>query len=266
MGLDEIQHAGVGGPGGQGMHSVVGPDRAQLQGLGRHHVGSNFFWYLKDPQATDAGIADGGGSIPHRKSRPCRLAGHSERVTNTSPSSFQPPGSPYPSGQAGLDLHARLGTSRHHRRRARRVALQPAIDVVVEVLLGPQHPGESLAHDSNLVRRGVGWGKRSVELPCLGLTIPHHPAPRAVQAQSLRGQAEADHGQPSPGHCDAVVQGAFGAGPVRVDSFGAVHHVISYPALGVGGRVLHPEEPGAVGLVVAHERTRSWHGAWRVAR
>ena len=42
------------------------------------------------------------------KSRPGPLAGHSERITDTTPDSSQLPDPPDPTGQARLDLHARL--------------------------------------------------------------------------------------------------------------------------------------------------------------
>ncbi len=35
---------------GRGAHALLAADPARhVWGLGRHHIGSNFFWYLKDP-------------------------------------------------------------------------------------------------------------------------------------------------------------------------------------------------------------------------
>ena len=73
---------------------------------------------------------------------------------------------------------------------------------------------------------------------------------------ALRRQAQADLGRPSARHGDAVVQRPLGAGAVGVDGAGAVHDVIGDPVLGVTGHVLRPEEPGPVGLVVAHQQAR----------
>ena len=74
---------------------------------------------------------------------------------------------------------------------------------------------------------------------------------------ALRRQPQADLGRPSARHGDAVVQGPLGAGAAGVDGAGPVHDVIGDPVLGETGHVLRPEEPGVVGLVVAHQQARA---------
>ena len=54
------------------------------------------------------------------------------------------------------------------RRRAGRVAVEPALDVVVVELLRPEHPGEGLAQDERLVGGSSGRRQLGVELVGLG--------------------------------------------------------------------------------------------------
>ena len=70
------------------------------------------------------------------------------------------------------------GLARGRRRRLRRVALEPARDVVVIELLAPDHAGERLAHDRGFVIGSVGGAERSVVLVGLARTIGE----RAVEA------------------------------------------------------------------------------------
>ena len=95
------------------------------------------------------------GQVPGGEPRVLPLVGHRQDVE----------GVEVPPARVAVELALR------RRRRLRRVAVQPGRHVVVVELLGPEHPGERLAHDVGLVGAGAVGRQRLVELVRLGLAL-----------------------------------------------------------------------------------------------
>ena len=141
---------------------------------------------------------------------------------------------------------------------------QPAVHVEVIALLGPQHPGQGLAHDCPRV---VGHGRRRdglVELVRLGPPLSDQLAgggerlrqlPRSLAGEphQHRCASAARHGQPDMRcHLGALANGIHG---VR-----AVQEVIADAVLGEARRRLGAEHPHRVRLVLAEQQGRSRFG------
>src|SRR6266849_9325449 len=79
-------------------------------------------------------------------------------------------------------------------RRIARIALQPVLNYIVVKLLGPQHPGETLAHDVLGIRREVLWNDCRVEL--VGLALAERE--RFVEVGKSVLAFEVEVGEPQP--------------------------------------------------------------------
>ena len=139
--------------------------------------------------------------------------------------------------------------------------VEPQVEVVVEVLLGPEHAGQRLAQhvgavgvlrDSGRGQRrieGIGFGQALCEY-CVevgeGRARLRRLAGRQPQAQDLR-LARAD--------TEAVVGRHLGALPRRIHRSGlALHEVAVEGVLHVGRRILAAEKAHMVGLVLGEEQ------------
>ena len=116
------------------------------------------------------------------------------------------------------------------RRRLRRVAVEPARDVVVVELLAPEHPGERLAQDERLVlRRG---GRRQLGVELVGLARRRSPRPRRSPAERVaaampRAGAGARAARPSrPARRRAGTRTRPSCPRVGVDGLGARDDVV----------------------------------------
>ena len=150
------------------------------------------------------------------------------------------------------------GQARGGRRRAGGVAVEPALNVVVVPLLGPEHPRQRLPHDLRAVRGELAGDDLGVELVGLApagvedrLKLgPERPGPgRGV------GQTQADLPRAVGGDHDTVPGGDLRPRPRRVDrAHGAMDDELVDPVLRV--RTLGvdaPEAPG-VGVVLGEEK------------
>ena len=150
------------------------------------------------------------------------------------------------------------------------VAGQPALDVVVEELFGPEQSGEGLAGDQ---RRPPAWCARAAPRRRTGRPRSSAPPPpcrsrardRSVALLGAAGvgvqrrvgdpdQPDLDDRRTAGRDRDRVVQCGFRADLRRVDGVGAVHDVVVDPVLGVGADVGAAEQPLVVGLVVTEQR------------
>ena len=75
-----------------------------------------------------------------------------------------------------------------------RVTLEPAVDVEVEELLGPQHPGQGLAQHPRLVCARARRCEGVVELVGLPLSFGHRLLPVAVHGAAVGRQSEPELG------------------------------------------------------------------------
>ena len=138
------------------------------------------------------------------------------------------------------------------RRRQRRIAVEPALDIEVEELLRPQHPGERLAQHGGFVGAGSRRGQVGVELVGLALAGRQGLVPAGVHAATVGRQAQAQLRGRARRHRHPVPQRSLRPGALGVDAGVAVHHVIADAVLRVGRAVDVPESPG-VRVVVAEQ-------------
>ena len=145
-----------------------------------------------------------------------------------------------------------------------RVAVEPAVDVVVVQLLAPQHPGERLAHHLGLVR---GRGRRAsarrrtrrprpVARPITGSnSAAERERPLLRLPLRRRPAAAAAGARPSAPGCDGdlVPEGALGARLRRVHGGRPADHVVVDAVLGVRRRSAPRRRARGVGLVLAEE-------------
>ena len=137
---------------------------------------------------------------------------------------------------------------------------QPAVDVEVVALLGPQHPGQRLAHD----RLGIVGHRRRrdglVELVRLG------PPPRDQligvgerRHERLRALASEPHqhrGLPAGRHDQPDVRRHLGPLAVGIHGVRAVQEVVADAVLGEARRGLGAEYPRRVRFVLAEQQGR----------
>ena len=143
------------------------------------------------------------------------------------------------------------------------VLAEPAVDVVLVVLLAPEQPGERLARHVGGVRIERGADHRRVEL--VGLRAPcrehaarsrRRAAARRVPRRAGRGRHQAHaHDGARAGLEHELVQGRHLGAPARgVDRAGrAVHDVVVDAVLGVVGDVRRAEDALVVRLVLAEQ-------------
>ena len=128
---------------------------------------------------------------------------------------------------------------------------QPAVDVVLVVLLAPQQPGERLAHDVRRVLVEVAGDDAGVEGVRLGDPLREHRV--EVDRAAARVQPHPDLRRAAGRDLEHVVRGDLGAGPRRVDRVGARDHVVVDPVLRVR-RAVRAGDPPRVRLVVAEQQ------------
>ena len=128
---------------------------------------------------------------------------------------------------------------------------QPAVDVVLVVLLAPQQPGERLAHDVRRVRVEVAGDDAGVEGVRLGDPLREHRV--EVDRAAARVQPHPDLRRAAGRDLEHVVRGDLGPGPRRVDGVGARDHVVVDPVLRVR-RAVRAGDPARVRLVVAEQQ------------
>ena len=152
----------------------------------------------------------------------------------------------------GVATVATLG----RRWRLRRVAVEPALHVVVVELLAPDHPGERLPGDQARVVVDGGRDHLAVELVGLHATLREHLVEARAERGVGRGRPEAD-----PDHLglprrdrQAVPPGDLRADAVRVHRRRACDHMVVDPVLGVRRGVRRAVEPRQVGVVVAEQQ------------
>ncbi len=147
--------------------------------------------------------------------------------------------------------HVRVGGARAPRVHA--VLAQPAVHVVLVVLLAPQQAGERLAHDERLVGREHRRDDGRVELVGLRAARGEHRVEVDLAARLAR-QPHADLRAGAGRDLEHVVGRALRAGAGRVHGVGrAVDHVVVDRVLGVHGGVGRTEQPLVVGLVLAEQ-------------
>ena len=144
------------------------------------------------------------------------------------------------------------------RPRLGRIAVEPALDVVVVELLAPEHPRERLPHHARLV---VGAGRRRqlrVELVRLAPPVGHDAAEvHPGRGGRAAGRSRRRSSTVSPaGTVRRVVEGGLRAAALGVDGGGTADDVIVDPVLRVPGGAADPEQPLGVRLVVAEEQRR----------
>ncbi len=91
---------------------------------------------------------------------------------------------------AGVHVHpagVATGAALRRRRRLRRVAVEPALDVVAVELLAPDHPGERLAGDQALVVVDTGRDHLGVELVGLSASLVEDLVERRRRTRGLAG-------------------------------------------------------------------------------
>jgi hypothetical protein len=174
-----------------------------------------------------------------------------------------------PIGVAAAGLRASLST--------RSAVAQPPVQIVRVALLGPQHPGQSLAQHERFVLAQLGWSKSGIELVGLrpsrgkgGLEVldktgsggdadPSHSF-RLVRGHRIPAGREGRH-QPQPHdralagrYCHRVVGGSLGALARGVHGVcGACHEIVVDTVLDVASPVGRAEDAFVVGLVVGHQ-------------
>ena len=144
----------------------------------------------------------------------------------------------------------------------RAVLAQPAVDVVLVVLLAPEQSGERLAHDARPV--GVEARRDDRRVEGVGLLAPRVHDALEVGAEQVgrggrvgRAQADADRRAAAGRDLQRVVGGDLAAGLRRVHrAGGAADDVVVDRVLGERGDVRRAEEPLAVRVVVAEEQRR----------
>ena len=134
--------------------------------------------------------------------------------------------------------------ARGRRARLGRVAVEPALDVVVVELLAPQHPGERLPHHVRLVVRARRRRQLGVELVRLAAPLRGHVGEvrprRPPSTPPGRSRSAQLHGL-ARRHRDAVVERRLGAAALGVDRVGAGDDVVVDPVLRVARRPSSPK-------------------------
>ncbi len=108
------------------------------------------------------------------------------------------------------------------RRRLARIAVEPALHDVVVVLLGPEHPGQALAHHGSPVLAERLRNDARVELVGLGPAARNHvvDAGAGDLGGVLRGEAHFHRRRAAGGDQQLVVRGRLGADAGRVHRLG----------------------------------------------
>ena len=145
------------------------------------------------------------------------------------------------------------------------VLAQPAVHVVLVVLLAPQQPGQRLAHHHRRVGRKRRGDDRRVELVGLvaaGLQHLIEVGTQRVTRCRARGQAHTDRGALARPQLQHVVGGHLGARAGRIDRVGvAPDDEVVDRVLDVRRGVRGAEEALVVGLVLAEQQLRRGVGA-----
>ncbi len=146
---------------------------------------------------------------------------------------------------------------RRRAQRVRGVLAKPHVEVEGVVLLGPQHPRQSLPHDHRPVRVQRRRRDRCVELVGLRLAQRQHVVEvreRVEAARLRRGEAHVEHDLSPAGHERLPVGGDLGA-THRAHRVGVtVHDRPVDPVLDVRRRVGLSPQPFGVRLVLAEEQ------------
>ena len=188
------------------------------------------------------------GQVPRREPRVLPLVGHRDDVAGDH---VEPRDVAH--GAGGRVRIPRVGP----------VLAQPAVDVVLVVLLAPQQPGQRLAHHQPGVGGQRRWDDRRVEPVRLVAARLEHPvelrAERVARAvgPGRSGQPHADRRARTRCQRQHVVGGDLGARVGRVDRVGVVpDHEVVDRVLDVRRGVRRPEQPLVVRLVLAEQQLR----------
>jgi hypothetical protein len=143
------------------------------------------------------------------------------------------------------------------------VLAQPAVDVVLVVLLAPQQSGERLAHYICAVRQQARRNHGLAEpirllAPCREDTIEPRPERLALRRRAAGlGEAQPNRGTRARRQLEHVVGGDLRPHPIRVRRFGLpADDELVHPILHIRRRVRRPPQPLIVGLVLAEQQLR----------
>ena len=139
--------------------------------------------------------------------------------------------------------------------------IQPDVEVVIVVLLAPEHPGQRLAHHAGLVFAGGRRRDRGVELVGLGATLAQHGLEVVAQRiTAVERRAEIVEPQPNRRRSAALdgqtmVRGHLGAAAVGVHGADSPpDHVLVDAILDVRRPVWLPVQALAVRLVLGEQQ------------
>ncbi len=157
-------------------------------------------------------------------------------------------------GVEGPPARVPAAEARGRGRRLRRIAVEPAGDVVRVELLAPQHPGERLTEHERLVGRRIGGRELLVELvglrePCRDDVVEARPG---ISGRRRRPESHPDRGGRAGCHRHSMPERRLRP-RLPADGRGTGDDVIVDPVLREldgGGR---PEQPPLVCLVLAEE-------------
>ncbi len=148
-----------------------------------------------------------------------------------------------------------LGEARCGRRRCVRVAAQPLADIVIIILLGPQHAAKGLALDETRLGIVDAVLQRAVEFVGLGAPPLHHRREIAEPA-AIPAQPDPHLDLPTGRHAEAVMRARLGAEATGVDRGAVAGHdkvvdrILGEPRSG------KPPQPVRVAFVVAEQQFR----------
>ena len=164
-------------------------------------------------------------------------------------------------GQDVLCIHVRppsiaAGPTLSRRGWLRRIAVQPAPDVVGVELLAPDHPGKGLPGHEPFILRGRAGDDLPVEVVSFAEAVGQNLVEVVAEGRLGGGLAQphAHHLGGSRVDSQQVPRRALAPGPIRVDRGGAGHHMVVDAVLGEGRGVGGAEHALGVGLVVAEQQ------------
>ena len=123
-------------------------------------------------------------------------------------------------------------------RRLTWIAVEPALDVVIEVLLRPEHPGQRLPqHERAVAVEAESRVQLVAGLPTRG----HDLFPRLVQRTALRRESQPDLDALARFCLELVVQRGLRPDQIGVHARRSVHDVVADPVFREGGAVDNAE-------------------------